>query len=148
MDFLLEITDAQAALITALHDEPESSRCFATATAERWLTWFRDAYKVTESHGTRCPRRLVGKRCHAHHYGDKACACERMHRALDHVQLWNHQSKPAYLTSQPYYLDMDALKPVCEVCTELGLRYWIDSRSFYFPSQTLLLVIAREELIL
>lgn len=92
----------------------------------------------TQSRGTPCVHRLLGKRsCR----GERDC----LPPDSDHVTLWNRDGKPAMLVSQPYGVFHDALKGTLAFAEERGLSVFIDAGfSWYWCGTTVAVILTRK----
>lgn len=97
----------------------------------------------TKVRGNKCHRRLLGARC----AGFPRCDCLLASRPAwaDHLDFVRDPIGRMCLASQPYGLTDEAARELDKWCSERGLRWEIDGRSWHFAGTVLILITAPEE---
>ena len=145
--FIDKPTPEDLAAIQALRLTKRPTECFANAVASERRNAFIKQYRLRESRGLVCPRRLVGKHCQIFKESSNSqCACQALlqTRVFDHTTLWTRDGKPYLISAEPYHLEDDGIRALQAVCEELGLVYGLSTRSFYYPAVTFLITLGHE----
>lgn len=118
-------------------------RAFAEATTEETMKAFGNALGVTRSQGVACVQRILGKPCTVN---QGPSPCPGHPPGDDHPSVWNKDGKPFAYIFQPYSLGYTELQGLIEYCDAHGLQISFSGQgSWYFPSQTLLVVLTRKD---
>jgi hypothetical protein len=147
-------TDRYIKAVTALWELLNESdvgtvrRAYAEVVHEKLKEHFQNKYpmgkRLKRSRGVACVGKLLGKRCGQHNYYQLHCETHQP-PAADHVELYNRNGKPEVYVSQPYGLSWESLKNLVSFCETHGLEAEIDTGSWHFPDNTLLVEIKKAE---
>ena len=110
---------------------------FEVSLKEAWKKSFMERHGgVEEAPERRYIDRLVGR---------DGSDLMRQLPGCDHTMLWVKDGKPVLFTMQPYNMDAGDYEALNRFCEKYGLTYRTESRGWYYPGVSTLIVISPQQ---
>jgi hypothetical protein len=124
--------------ITGVDDEVlRLEKFFEKSVKDDWRKSFMERHGgVEEAPERRYIDRLVGR---------DGSDLMRQLPGCDHTMLWVKDGKPVLFTMQPYNMDAGDYEALNRFCEKYGLTYRTESRGWYYPGVSTLIVISPQQ---